>query len=258
MATIFRELLAYRALIQTLVVRDLKARYRGSALGLLWTLLNPLLHMAIYALVFSVYIRTEMERYPAFLLCGILPWIWFSSALFMGTTAIIEGGGMLKKVFFPPQVLPTVTVIATFINFLLSLPLLFGMLLLFGVTFGWSLLALPLIMAVQFALTLGLTLIISAVSVRYRDIPPILGHVLTFWFFLTPIIYPASSVPERFRALLSLNPVTPFFVAYQEALLYNRLVSWEAFGAMVCLGAAVLLVGVFVFERLRWSMAEEV
>jgi lipopolysaccharide transport system permease protein len=258
MITIFRELLAYRALIQTLVLRDLKARYRGSTLGLLWTLLNPLLHMAIYALVFSVYIRNEMERYPAFLLCGILPWTWFSSALFMGTTAIIEGGSMLKKVFFPPQVLPTVTVIATFINFLLSLPLLFGVLLLFGVTFGWSLLALPLVMMAQFALTLGLTLIISVVSVRYRDIPPILGHLLMFWFFLTPIIYPADSVPERFRALLSFNPVTPFFVAYQEALLYNRLVSWETFGAMVGVGAVALLVGVLIFERLRWSLAEEV
>ena len=105
MRTTFQELLRYRALIHTLVLRDLKARYRGSTLGLLWTLLNPLLHMAIYALVFSVYIRNEMERYPAFLLCGILPWTWFSSALFMGTTAIIEGGSMLKKVFFPPQIL---------------------------------------------------------------------------------------------------------------------------------------------------------
>jgi lipopolysaccharide transport system permease protein len=258
MVSIFRELHSYRGFIQVLVVRDLKARYRGSTLGLLWTLLNPLLHMAIYALVFSVYIRNEMERYPAFLLCGILPWGWFSSALSMGTTAIIEGGSLLKKVFFPPQVLPTITVIATFINFLLSLPLLFGMLLLFGVTFGWALLALPLIMAAQFALTLGLTLIVSAVSVRYRDIPPILGVVLTFWFFLTPIIYPASSVPERFRALLSLNPVTPFFVAYQEALLYNRLVSWETFGVMIGLGVVVLLVGVLIFQRLRWSLAEEV
>jgi lipopolysaccharide transport system permease protein len=258
MRTTFQELIRYRALIQTLVVRDLKARYRGSTLGLLWTLLNPLLHMGIYALVFSVYIRIEMEQYPAFLLCGILPWMWFSSALFMGTTAIIESGSLLKKVVFPPQVLPTVTVIATFINFLLGLPLLFGILLLFGVTFGWALLALPLIIVAQFALTFGLTLIVSAVSVRYRDVPPILGHVLSFWFFLTPIIYPASSVPERFRALLSLNPVTPFFVAYQEALLYNRLVSWEAFGAMICLGVVALLVGVLIFERLRWSLAEEV
>jgi ABC-type polysaccharide/polyol phosphate export permease len=258
MITTFRELFLYRVLIQTLVMRDLKARYRGSTLGLLWTLLNPLLHMAIYALVFSVYIRNEMERYPAFLLCGILPWMWFSSALFMGTTAILESGSLLKKVLFPPQVLPTVTVVSTFINFLLGLPLLFGILLLFGVTFGWSLLALPLIIVAQFALTFGLTLIVSAVSVRYRDVPPILGHVLSFWFFLTPIIYPVSSVPERFRTLLSLNPVTPFFVAYQEALLYNRLVSWEAFGAMICLGGVALVVGMLVFERLRWSLAEEV
>jgi ABC-type polysaccharide/polyol phosphate export permease len=258
MTSIFRELHSYRALIQTLVMRELKARYRGSTLGLLWTLLNPLLHMAIYALVFSVYIRNDMERYPAFLLCGILPWMWFSSSLFTGTTAIIEGGSLLKKVFVPPQVLPTVTVIATFMNFLLSLPLLFGLLALFGVTFGWSLLALPLVMAAQFALTLGLTLIVSAISVRYRDIPPILGHVLTFWFFLTPIIYPVTSVPERFRALLSLNPVTPFFVAYQEALLYNRLVSWEAFGVMIGVGVVALLAGVLVFGRLRWSLAEEV
>jgi lipopolysaccharide transport system permease protein len=258
MINIFRELHSYRGLIQTLVVRDLKARYRGSTLGLLWTLLNPLFHMAIYSLVFSVYIRNDIQRFPAFLLCGILPWTWFSSALFMGTTTIIEGGSMLKKVFFPPQVLPTVTVIATFINFLLSLPLLFGVLLLFGVTFGWSILALPLIMTAQFALTLGLTLIISAVSVRYRDIPPILGHVLTFWFFLTPIIYPVTSVPERFRALLSFNPLTPFFVAYQEALLYNRLVSWETFGAMIGLGTVTLLGGIVIFGRLRWSLVEEV
>jgi ABC-type polysaccharide/polyol phosphate export permease len=258
MRTMVQELVRYRALIHILVVRDLKARYRGSTLGLLWTLLNPLLHMAIYALVFSVYMRNEMARYPAFILCGILPWTWFSSALFMGTTAIIEGGGMLKKVCFPPQVLPTVTVIATFINYLLSLPLLFGMLLLFGVSLGWSLLALPLVMSAQLALTLGLTWSLSAVSVRYRDIPPILGHLLMFWFFLTPILYPLSSVPERFHTLLALNPLTPFFVAYQEALLYNRLVSWKAFAVMGGLGVVVLLVGMWVFERLRWSLAEEV
>ena len=258
MIKLLLELYVYRGLIQTLVVRDLRARYQGSTLGLLWALLNPLFHMVIYALVFSVYIRNDMEHYPAFLLCGILPWTWFSSALLMGTSAVIEGGSLLKKVFFPPQVLPTVTVIITFIHFLLGLPLLFGMLLLFGVTFGLALLALPLIMATQFALTLGLTLIASAVSVRYRDIPPILGHLFTFWFFLTPIIYPVTGVPERFRVLLYCNPVTPFFVAYQEALLYNRLVSWEAFGVMVCVGVVALLVGVHIFERFRWSLVEEV
>jgi lipopolysaccharide transport system permease protein len=258
MTTIFRELLAYRVLIQTLVMRDLKGRYRGSTLGLIWTLLNPLLYMAIYALVFSVYMRMEIDHYAVFLLSGLLPWIWFSSSLMMGTTSIIEGGNLIKKVFLPPQVLPTVTVISNFVNFLLSLPLLFGMLLLFGVRPGWALLAIPLIMTAQFALILGLTLIVSATSVRYRDIPPILGHLLTFWFFLTPIIYPITQAPERFRSLLFLNPVTPFCLAYQDALLYNRLASWEVFGAMIGVGMGALVAGVVVFGRFRWSFAEEV
>jgi lipopolysaccharide transport system permease protein len=258
MVMIFRELLAYRALIQTLVIRDLKVRYRGSALGLLWTLLNPLLYMGIYALVFSVYIRIGMERYAAFLLCGLLPWIWFSSSLVSGTTSIIEGAGLIKKVFFPPQVLPTVSVIANFVNFLLSLPLLFAILLLFGVSLGWALLALPLIMAMQFALILGFTLIVSAVSVRYRDIPPILTHLLSFWFFLTPIIYPITQAPERFRALLLLNPVTPFSLAYQNTLLYNELPSGQGIAAMASIGAVALCLGVLVFRRFRWSFAEEV
>jgi lipopolysaccharide transport system permease protein len=258
MTTIFRELLSYRVLIHTLVVRDLKARYRGSALGLLWTLVNPLLYMGIYTLVFSVYMRIGMDRYAAFLLSGLLPWIWFSSSLLGGTTSIIDGASLIKKVFFPPQVLPTVTVIANFVNFLLSLPLLFGLLLLFGVTLGWALLALPLIMTAQFALTLGLTLIVSATSVRYRDIPPILGHLFTFWFFLTPIIYPVTQAPERFRSLLFLNPVTPFCLAYQDALLYNRLASWEVFGAMIGVGALALFIGVLIFGWFRWSFAEEV
>jgi ABC-type polysaccharide/polyol phosphate export permease len=258
MLSTFRELLLYRGLIQTLVMRDLKVRYRGSALGLLWTLLNPMLYMGIYSLVFSVYMRMDMDHYAAFLLCGLLPWIWFSSSLLVGTTSIIDGAGLIKKVFFPPQVLPTVTVIANFVNFLLSLPLLFGVLLLFGVTLGVGLLALPLIMAMQFALTLGLTLIVAAASVRYRDIPPILTHLLTFWFFLTPIIYPMAQAPERFRALLLLNPVTPFCLAYQNTLLYNELPSGKIMAAMIGVGVVALFIGVLVFGRFRWSIAEEV
>jgi lipopolysaccharide transport system permease protein len=256
--TIFRELIQSRGLVQMLVVRDLKSRYRGSVLGLVWTLLNPLLYMCIYVLVFSVYMRMAMERYAAFFLCGFLPWIWFSSSLMAGTTSILEGGGLLKKVFFPPQVLPTVAVIANFVNFLLSLPLLVGVLLLYGVTLGWALLALPLVMALQFAFTLGLTLIVSSISVRYRDIPPILTHLLTFWFFLTPIIYPITQAPEQFRALLYLNPMTPFCIAYQNALLYNELPSGEILGAMTGAGIVALVAGVVVFSRFRWSFAEEV
>jgi lipopolysaccharide transport system permease protein len=258
MCTTFRELFAYRALIHTLVMRDLKARYRGSMLGLLWTLLNPLLHMGIYVLVFSVYLRVQMDLYVVFLLCGLLPWIWFSSSLLMGASAIIEGGSLLKKVFFPPQILPTATVTANFMNFLLGIPILCVFLLLYDVKPGWTLCLLPLIMICQFAFTLGLTLLISAASVHYRDIPHILGHLLTFWFFLSPIVYKNTQVPEQFRALLSLNPLTLFVVAYQNILLYNTAPTWAAFAAMFCVSVFALLSGILIFTHFRWSFAEEV
>jgi lipopolysaccharide transport system permease protein len=164
------ELFAYRELIQVLVVRDLKARYRGSVLGFLWTFLNPILLMATYTLIFSVYMRIEMEHYAAFLMTGLLPWLWFSSSLLLGATSVVDGGGLLKKVFFPPQVLPAVTVLTNFANFLLSLPLLVGFLLLFGVRVGWTLVALLPLMVIQLVLTYGLTLIVGAVTVRYRDV----------------------------------------------------------------------------------------
>jgi ABC-type polysaccharide/polyol phosphate export permease len=253
-----RDLYAYRVLIQALVMRDLKARYRGSALGLLWTLLNPLLLMGVYALVFSVYMRIEMERYTVFLLCGLLPWIWISSSCLMGATSVIEGAGLIKKVFFPVQVLPTVTVLSNLVNFLLSLPILFVFLLFYDVQLGWASLTLPLIMICQFAFTLGLTLIVAAASVRYRDIPQIMSHLVTFWFFLTPILYPITQVPEPFRGLVSLNTFAPFAIAYQDVLMYNRIPSFGAFMIMICVGLISLPCGLFVFSYFRWSFAEEV
>jgi len=258
MLNTFREFFVYCVLIQALVMRDLKARYRGSMLGLLWTLLNPLLHMGIYALVFSIYLRVQMDRYVVFLLCGLLPWIWLSSSLLMGATAIIEGGGLLKKVFFPPQILPVATVTANFVNFLLGIPILFVFLLLYHVTVGWTLCFLPLIMVCQFAFTLGLTLLVAAASVHYRDIPHILGHLLTFWFFLSPIVYTSTQVPEQFRPILSLNPFLPFIVAYQDILLYNTSPPWGGLVGMLCASALALLSGSLVFTHFRWSFVEEV
>jgi lipopolysaccharide transport system permease protein len=258
MLKVIKEMLAYRALIQTLVVRDLKSRYRGSALGLLWTLLNPLLFVVIYVLVFSVYLRIDMENYPAFLLAGVLPWQWLGSSLTLGASAIVDGGHLLKKVFFPPQILPTVGVLVNLVNFLLGLPLLFALVLLLGVKLGWALLLLPVIILAQLAFTEGLTLIVSTVSVRYRDIPHMLAHVLMFWFFLSPILYPPSQVPASLRPILVLNPFTPFAKAYQGLLLWDTLPSWPSLAAMLALGISALWIGTVVFERLRWVCVEEI
>lgn len=253
-----RELVAYRELIQTLVSRDLKARYRGSSLGWLWTLLNPLMYMAIYTLVFSVYLRVQMDNFAMFLLCGMVPWIWFSSSLSMGASSIVEGGDLLKKVYFPPQVLPTVTVLANLFNFALTLPLLLGLLMVFGVKLGWALVALPILIVAQFAFTEGFAFIVAATSVRYRDIPHILGHLLTCWFFLSPIIYPPAMVPEAVRPLVTFNPMTPFLTAYQSILFDGMLPSVSALGLTLALGAVMFGLGALVFERYRRVCVEEI
>lgn len=258
MLNVIRELWAYRVLIQTLVLRELKARYRGSTLGLLWTLLNPLLHMTIYALVFSVYMRIDMEHYAVFLLTGLLPWIWLSSSLTAGATSIVVEGQLLKKVFFPPQVLPAVSVIVNLLNFALGLPLLIVFLISAGLRPGLAVLALPLLVACQFAFTLGVCLVVATASVRYRDVPQILGHLLTFWFFLTPIIYPIEVVPEAFRPVLAVNPMTSFMSAYQLVLMEGALPTPATMVTIVVLSGAGLWLGSLAFERFRWVCVEEI
>lgn len=253
-----RELFAYRELIQTLVARDLKARYRGSSLGWLWTLLNPLMYMAIYTLVFSIYLRVQMDNYAMFLLCGLVPWIWFSSSISMGASSIVEGGGLLKKVYFPPQVLPTVTVLVNLFNFVLSLPLLLALLVAFGVRLGWALVVLPIPVLAQLAFTEGFAFIVAATSVRYRDIPHILGHLLTCWFFLSPIIYQPALIPERARPFVALNPMTPFLTAYHDILFDARLPSAPALGLTLALGVVMFWLGALVFERYRRVCVEEI
>lgn len=258
MVSALTELFAYRALVQSLVVRDLKARYRGSVLGFLWTFLNPVLLMGTYTLIFSVYMRIEMENYAAFLVTGLLPWLWFSSSLLVGSTSVVDGGGLLKKVFFPPQILPAVTVLANFANFLLSLPLLFGFLLLFGVRVGWTVMALLPLMAIQLVFTYGLALTVSALTVRYRDLAQLLGNFLTLWFFLSPIIYPPHLVPPQFGALLTLNPMAPLLMGYQNALLYNSSPLWGSVVAVAAVAVGAMVLGALVFDRFRWTFAEEV
>lgn len=258
MVTLLSELFAYRVLIQSLVVRDLKARYRGSVLGFLWTFLNPALLMCTYTLIFSVYMRIDMEAYPAFLMTGLLPWTWFSSSLNMGGISIVQGGELLKKVFFPPQVLPAVMVLSNLANFILSLPLLFGFLLLFGIRPGWTVVALLPVIVIQLILTYGFTLIVASVTVRYRDVSQLLANFLTLWFFLSPIVYPPHQVPSTFAPLLLVNPIAPLLSAYQSILLRDLWPEWTGLALALLAAGATMTLGRVVFDRFRWTFAEEV
>ena len=259
-----RQLFRYRALVQSLVARELTARYRGSILGFFWSFINPLLLLLIYTFVFSQVMpvaRTAgIDHFSVFLFCGILPWTWFSSSLIESSSALITGGNLIRKVLFPAEVLPLVTVFAGLVHFCLGLLILAAFVVYEGVPVTpLDLLWLPLVMAVQWTLTAGLALFLSAVTVHFRDIRDLLTNVLTLWFFATPIIYPLANASPGARRLLDLNPFTHLAVAYQEVLYVpGPFRPGDKFLVLIVVSVLVLMAGYFVFDRLRDTLAEEV
>jgi len=255
--TLFR----YRLLIQSLVSRDLKARYRGSILGFLWSFINPLMLMLTYGLVFSVVLPgvrpKSQDPYFLFLFCGILPWTWFSSALLEASGVLIGSGTLLKKVLFPAEVLPTVNVIANFVHFLFGLPILLFFLIFFGKLSPAALL-LPVPLLVQMVLTLGLALFVSALTVHFRDVQNLLGHILHLWFFSSPIIYSTEDVGPTMVQVLRLNPMTHLMKAYHDLLFSGEAVLHRGLAGTAVVAVLALWAGAFLFERLRDTLAEEV
>src|SRR3989449_2323125 len=217
------QLVRYRGLIQSLVARELKARYRGSVLGFFWSFFNPLLLLTVYTFVFKYVLVGQrpkaIEPYALFLFCGLLPWTWFSSSLVESANVLISGGNLIKKVLFPAEVLPIVTVLAGLAHFCLGLPILVAFLIYYRVpVWPTDLFWFPIIVLIQLVLTTGLALLVSALTVHFRDVRDLLSNLLTLWFFATPIIYPITQAPERVRRLLNLNPFTHLAIAYQEVL----------------------------------------
>ncbi len=257
-------LVRYRGLIQTLVARDLKARYRGSVLGFFWSFINPLLLLSIYSFVFTTVLPrpadSSLEPYALFMFCGILPWTWFSSSILESSNVLIAGGNLIKKVVFPAEVLPIVTVLANMAHFFLGLPILAAFLIYYQRPLDpIELLWFPVIVFVQLLLLLGLSLLVSALTVHFRDLKDILGNLLTLWFFATPIIYPMFEAPERYRWLLNANPMTHLAISYQEVLFYiGPHGHWKWLIALLLGSVVVFFAGYFVFDRLRDSFAEEV
>jgi ABC-type polysaccharide/polyol phosphate export permease len=254
----------YRGLIQSLVARELKARYRGSVLGFFWSFINPLLLLLVYTFVFTVVLPggwdEKLGPRGLFLFCGLLPWTWFSSSLLESANVLMASGNLIKKVLFPAEVLPVVTVLANLMHFFFGLPILVAFLIYYDAPLQWSELAwFPVVLLVQLLFTLALALIVSALTVHFRDIKDILANLLTLWFFATPIIYPMGEAPDGARWLLNLNPFTHLAISYQELLFYDGPFGhWKWLLALGAGSALLFLLGYFLFDRLRDSFAEEV
>lgn len=254
---IVREWIERRALVGALVRRALIARYRGTSLGFLWSFVHPAVLFVAYALVFGVYVRIEVEgSYSAFLCAGLLPWTWFAQSIAMGTTATLGDAPFVRQGAFSPAVSPLVVVIATFCNFVFSLPVLLVVLAALGTPLTpWLALA-PVLALLQLLLCLGGALFLSAMCVRYRDTIQLVQAVMPIVFLLTPVAYPPTLVPEPYTWAVRLNPLAQLMTAWQDVLLGR---APDPVGLItVAVGATLaLVVGAFVLEALRDRIPEE-
>ena len=252
-----KELYAYREMIFSLVRRDIKGRYKGSALGFLWTFINPLLQLGVYTMVFSVIMRNGIEDYYLFLFVALIPWIFFSTSLSGGSSCIWAQQDMVKKIYFPREVLPIAFVTSQFVNMLLSFLVVFAVLIVSGKGLNpFALLCLPLIMIVEYLLALSMAMLSSSITVYLRDVEYILGIVTMAWQFLTPVMYSVDQVPEQLMWVFNLNPMTPVIVAYRDILYYGKIPNLGTLVHATVFGIIVLIIGVVVFGKLKRHFAE--
>ena len=258
-------LLRHRQLVQDFAWRDLRARYKGSLIGIAWTFLNPLLQLAVYYLLFGVLLNVGLKNaagntpsygYAVFLFTGLLPWTYFASSLQAGAGAVLSNAGLVKKVHMPLQVLPAAAVLSSLASFGLSLIVLAVVLLLAGVPPHTTLVYLPVLVALQTILNLGFAYGLAALAVFFRDVIHILGILLTLWYFLTPIIFPIADHPHQ-DFLLHLNPMTSIIVAYQRTVLDGTDPEWSWLAYSVAFALVVFAVGFAFYRRASVSFEEE-
>jgi ABC-type polysaccharide/polyol phosphate export systems, permease component len=253
-----KELAAYKSMISSLIQRDLRGRYKGSVLGFAWTFLNPLLQLGVYTVVFSAIMRAGIEDYYLFLFVALIPWIFFSSSLTGGASCVFSQKELVKKIYFPREVLPIAHVTCQLVNMLLSFIVVLAVLIISGKGIGLrALIYLPFVVFVEYLLSLGIAFITSALTVYLRDLEHILIIVAMAWQFLTPVMYEVEMVPDRFKPIFMLNPMTPVIVAYRDILYYKQPPQISTLLHACLLGVVLLIIGWFMFSILKRHFAEE-
>lgn len=252
-----KELYAYREMIVSLVKRDLRGRYKGSVLGFLWTFLNPLLQLCVFTMVFSVIMKAGYEQYYLFLFVALVPWIFFQSSVQDGSTSILREKDMVKKIYFPREVLPIATVTSGFVNMLLTFIVIFVVLIFSGRGINpLALLCLPVVMIVQYVLCIGVSLIVAALTVYFRDLQYILGIVTMALQYMTPVMYGPEMVPDWARPIFNANPLTPVISMYRDILYYTRVPEMKSLLWALAVGVIFIVLGNFLFKKLQKGFAE--
>ena len=241
------------------VRKELRARYKGSALGFLWAFLNPLFMLLVYSIVFSYVLRINIphQSYVAFLFVGLIPWTFFTGSIQQSTNVFITNNNLIKKVYFPREILPLSMVLTNMVNALLSFVIVFGSFVVLGVGFTPAMFWFPVILLIEFILVTALALFISSMTVYLRDLEHIMPILLTALMYLTPVLYPSEYVPERFLWIFRINPMMHIIDAYRNTMLYGKMPGIGLLYAFI-LGAVMLIGATLLFDRLQKRFAEEI
>ena len=252
-----KELYQYRQLLKSNVRKEIRGKYKGSFLGVLWSFVNPLLMTLVYAIVFPFILRSSEPHYVTFIVIGILPWTFFTTTISQGTSCILINGGIIKKVYFPREILPLSIVTSALINFLISCLIIVVFLICSGIGFSFNILFLPIIVLIQYILQLGIILITGSINVYIRDAEYIINFFVSMVFYATPILYSTTMFPEKIQQLLRLNPMTTLIESYRNIFFYQQAPNFLGLLFVFIVSILLLGIGILVFKKLEKGFAEE-
>lgn len=248
----------YREFLKSNVKKDIRGKYKGSFLGVLWSFINPLLSVLVYAIVFPYIMRIKVENYLIYLITGIIPWTFFTSSINMGLISVLSNADIIKKVYFPRIILPISTVTSCLVNFLISCLIIVLFCLGSGLGISFQILWLPLIAIIQYIMLLGFTFILSAIEMYMRDIEHIVNFILSMAFYVTPILYTPDIFPEKLAWVLKVNPMAYLVNAYRSIFFYQKMPDLMGIGVVSIFSIFLFMIGYLIFEKLQKGFAEEV
>lgn len=254
---LFKELYQYRELLKTNIKKEIRGKYKGAWLGVLWSYLNPLLMLIVYSVVFSEIMKIQIPNYTMFLFTALIPWNFFVVTISQGSLSVVANGNILKKVYFPREIIPISVVTSAAVNFLISCIIMFAFILFSGLGFSKYILLFPIILFAQYVLLLGITLITSSLTVYVRDLEHIISVILMIMFYGTPIVYSIDMVPDFLKNIIKLNPMTSVINSYRDVLFYQRMPDLQNLGSMMFFALLLLVIGLVTFKNLQKGFAEE-
>lgn len=254
---IFKELYKYREFLKTSIKKEFRGKYKKSFLGVLWSFLNPLFQLLIYALVFPFLLKNNIDNYTVFLIVALMPWTFFNATIVQSAASVVSNGGIIKKVYFPREILPISTTTSNLINFLITGVIVLGALLISGIGISTTIIVIPLIILTQYVLQLGLAFIFSAITVYIRDVEYLINIFMMLMFYLCPIVYSADMIPEKFLPLFKLNPMFHIIGYYREILYYQKMPNVGNVLILLGMCLIILVFGYLIFRKLEKRFAEE-